>query len=69
MELKQHYSVGYALELLCEIKAEGASAVKDYYEELQQLFQWLSLDRFSHHAVNRRLQQYAQGNQAWMFGE
>ena len=37
MDLRQHYSVGYALELLSEIQAEGASAVKDHYEELQQL--------------------------------
>ncbi|MBV8883013.1 MAG: plasmid pRiA4b ORF-3 family protein [Chroococcidiopsidaceae cyanobacterium CP_BM_RX_35] len=66
MELKQYYFVGYALELLSEIKVEGASAVKEQYEELQQLLKWLSLDRFDRRALDYRLQQYAERDQAWV---
>lgn len=69
MEMCQHYSVGYALELLSQVVTEGANAVAEHYEEIQASLEWLSLDRFDRCAVNRRLQQYAQGDEAWMFTE
>lgn len=69
MELRQHYSVGYVLELLSKIVTEDAIAVAEHYEEIQASFEWLSLDSFERCAVNCRLQQYAQGDEAWMFRE
>lgn len=66
---RQHYSVGYGLELLADIQDTGAEAVRDREEDLRLLLQWLSLEKFDRKAVNRRLQQYATGDHNWMLDE
>lgn len=66
---RQHYSIGYALELLSDIRDGGAQALADRYDEVRLLHQWLSLEKFDRNIVNRRLQQYAKGDQAWMYAE
>ena len=66
---QQHYSVGYALEVLADIRDGGAQTLADRYDEVRLLQQWLSLDTFDCNAVNRRLQHYAEGDPAWMYAE
>ncbi len=66
---RQHYSVGYALEVLADIHAGGAETLRDRYDEVRLLQEWLSLEQFDCDAVNRRLQQYAEGDQNWMYNE
>jgi hypothetical protein len=58
------------MELLDELwealKAGGTETLKDRLEQLQPWREWLMLHRFDRRAVNRRLRQYAQGDQGWM---
>ena len=65
MALRQQYSMGHILMRLPEIAEEGD--IEDYYEEIQELRYWAAADRFDRKAVNRRLQDYASGNEAWMW--
>jgi Plasmid pRiA4b ORF-3-like protein len=66
---RQHYSVGYALEVLADIHAGGVETLRERYDEVRLLHTWLSLEQFDCAAVNRRLQQYAQGDHNWMYNE
>ena len=66
---RQHYSVGYALDVLSDIREGGAEVLEERYGEVRLLEQWLSLERFDLDTVNRRLRQYAQGDQRWMYAE
>jgi hypothetical protein len=65
MALRQQYSMGHILMRLAEIAEEGD--IEDYYEEIQELRYWAAADRFDRKAVNRRLQKFASGNEAWMW--
>ena len=65
MALRQQYSMGHILMRLAEIAEEGDT--EDYYEEIQELRYWAAADRFDRKAVNRRLQDYVSGNEAWMW--
>lgn len=38
-----------------------------YREELMTFQYWLSAERFDRHAVNRRLKQYALGDEEWQW--
>ena len=66
---RQHYSVGYALDVLLDIREGGAEVLEERYGEVRLLEQWLSLERFDLDTVNRRLRQYGQGDQHWMYAE
>ena len=66
---RQHYSVGYALEVLANIREGGAETLCDRYDEICLLQTWFSLEHFDRRAVNRRLQQYADGERDWLFAE
>jgi len=50
-------------ELLEEIQADPEAndlqAIRDRAEYMEELHEWLSLDRFDRRAVNRQLAQYA----------
>ncbi len=66
---RQHYSMGYALEILADIQDNGIEVVRDRDEEIRLLLPWLSLEQFDCEAVNRRLQQYVTGDRKWMLVE
>ena len=66
---RQHYSAGYALEILADIQDNGVDALRERYDEIRLLLQWLNLEKFDRKAVNRRLQQYATGDRNWMLDE
>ena len=66
---RQHYSVGYALEVLADIHQGGAETLRDRNVEVRLLQRWLSLEQFDRNVVNRRLQQYAEGDRDWLFAE
>ena len=53
---RQRYSIGYALELLSDIRDGGAQTLADRYNEVRLLHQWLNLENFDCNPVNRRLQ-------------
>jgi hypothetical protein len=55
--------------VLADIPERGAEAVSEYYDEIQQLMKWLSLDKFDCDALNRCLQQYAVGDRDELFAE
>jgi hypothetical protein len=65
----RHYSLAYGWDLLLEfqsaVNAGDNDAVEGRVEEIQELLPWLTLERFNRRAVNRRLQQYASGDEAW----
>ena len=66
---RQHYSAGYGMEILADIRYNGPEVVGERIEEIQRLLQWLSLEKFDRTEVNRRLQQYATGDRDWLFVE
>ncbi len=66
---QQHYSVGYGLEILADIRYNGPEVVRERLEEIRLLMRWLSLEKFDRKGVNYRLQQYAMGDRDWLFVE
>jgi Plasmid pRiA4b ORF-3-like protein. len=66
---RQHYSVGYGLEIVEDIRYNGPEVVGDHLEEICLLVRWLSLEKFARKAVNCRLRQYATGDRDWLFVE
>jgi hypothetical protein len=69
MAQKQHYSWWYIEERLLEILAsDNLEEELDYCrEELFEFQYWLSAERFDRHTVNRRLRQYALGDEEWQW--
>lgn len=65
---RQHYSVGYALEVLADIHEGGVETWRERYDEVRLLQTWLSLEQFDRQAINRRLQQYAAGDRGQVVG-
>jgi hypothetical protein len=54
------------LEQIVEsLNAGDPDAVQDHLEALGPLRAWLTLDRFDRRQVNRRLRQYAAGDEQW----
>ena len=66
---QQHYSLGYGLEILADIRYNGTEVVEERIEEIRLLLRWLSLEKFDRTLVNRRLQQYATGDRDGLFVE
>ena len=66
---RQHYSVGYGLEIFADIRSNGPEVVENRLEEIRLLLQWLSLEKFDRLAINRRLQQDATGDLNGLFVE
>lgn len=66
---RQHYSVGYALEVLADIQAGGTETLRARYEEVCLLKRWLSLETFDRNTVNRRLHQCTKGDHTGMYAE
>ena len=51
--------------LLESVDAGDRAAVRDQLEAIESLREWLDLDRFDRPRVNRRLRQYAAGDDDW----
>jgi hypothetical protein len=74
LALRQHFHPLFVARRLAEIAGEALAAdprerVRDvvggYEEELLELRHWTTADRFDRRRVNRRLRQYAAGDEAW----
>jgi Plasmid pRiA4b ORF-3-like protein len=65
MALRQQYSVFHIAQRLEEIIENDDRS--EYVEELHDLRYWLTVDRFDRTTVNRRLSQYACGDEAWQW--
>ncbi len=60
------FDVSEHLERLVEsVDAGDLEAVRDQLEAIESLREWLDLDRFDRRRVNRRLRQYAAGDEDW----
>jgi len=70
MVQRQEYSVFYTtdrlLEIFSDVLEQGTEAITDYQEEVHTLQKWLTLDHFDRHRANRRLKQYANGDETWL---
>jgi Plasmid pRiA4b ORF-3-like protein len=56
------------LERLSEdVKNRDLDSLRDQMELIRPLLEWLTLDQFDRRKVNRRLKQYARGNDEWMW--
>ena len=71
MALRDEYSPYDLLERLTEIleviPTGEVDTQEDAREALAQLQYWINLEHFDRRAVNRRLQQYAGGDEAWQW--
>ena len=61
--LESHYSLPYIAEKLWEIIEYDRH--DEYWEELHEFRYWLTVNQFDRRAVNRRLKQYAIGDDEW----
>jgi Plasmid pRiA4b ORF-3-like protein len=60
------FDVSEHLERLVEsVEAGDRDAIRDQLEDIESLRDWLNLDRFDRRHVNRRLRQYAAGDEDW----
>ena len=66
MALKQHYSVWHIAEQLIDMLERGN--IEDRYEESFTFRTGWNVERFDRRAVNRRLTQYATGDDGWRWG-
>jgi hypothetical protein len=71
MALQDEYSPYDMLERLTEIleafQAGDLDAIEDFREECAELQYWMNREQFDRRTVNRRLQQYAMGDEAWQW--
>jgi hypothetical protein len=71
VRLSQQHSLVSGWNLLMElqeaVQAGDSDAVEGQFEEIRELLPWLKLNHFDRRAVNRRLKQYATGDEAWMW--
>jgi hypothetical protein len=67
MELRQHYSRYHIMGRLVDIIEDGANQ-EHHKDELEALLYWLQIDRFDRKGANRRLYDYARGENvfAWV---
>jgi hypothetical protein len=65
MALRQPYSLVHVVRRLVEISESGED--DEYVEERHDLRYWLMGERFDRPTVNRRLRQYADGDEAWQW--
>ena len=67
---KQDYGLCYAYEVIADILDGGSETLEARREEeVCLLQQYLSSEAFDRKAVNRRLQQYVEGDRKWLFAE
>lgn len=70
MALRQHYSPFTITERVLELLADDdPDAWRDAAEERQWLAYWLTVECFDRRRVNRRLCQYAAGDEAWQWDD
>lgn len=63
MALEDHYSLPYIASRLMEIIEEETHG--ECQEEISEFMYWLSVRQFERKIINRRLAQYANGDEAW----
>jgi hypothetical protein len=66
---KQDYGLCYAYEVIADILDGGLETLEARREEALLLQKYLSIEEFDRQTVNRRLQQYAEGDRKWLFAE
>ena len=54
-------------EIREDLESNILEAIRDLAEDMEELHEWLILDRFDRRSVNRRLKQYATNDEAWMW--
>jgi hypothetical protein len=54
-------------EMLEAIESGDLDAIEDVQEEWAELHYWMNREQFDRRTVNRRLQQYAVGDEAWQW--
>ena len=64
MTLESHYSLPYIADIIRRV-IEGELSRDDCWEELQTFTYWLRVHHFDRRLANRRLQQYAVGDEEW----
>lgn len=52
-----------------DIEANGLEAILDLAEDIEDLHEWLTLNRFDRRTVNDRLKRYAKNDEAWKKGD
>ncbi len=52
-------------EIRDDLEANDMEAVRDHVENLEELHEWLTLDRFERRAANHRLKQYSTNDETW----
>jgi len=57
--------VEHLRRLVESVDAGDLEAIRDQAEEIESLREWLDLERFDRRRVNRRLRQYAVGDEDW----
>lgn len=50
-----------------DVKNRDLDSIQDQMESIRSLLDWLTLDQFDRRKVNRRLRQYALGDEEWMW--
>ena len=63
--MRQHYDLYHIMDRLLEIIENGGS--HDHQEELEALHYWFHVNRFDRKRVNRRLYDYARGEDVFMW--
>jgi len=64
MALESYYSLPYIDDIIWRV-IEGELSQDDYWEELQTFTYWFRVHHFDRRSVNRRLRQYAVGDEDW----
>lgn len=67
MEHEQRYSLFHIAARLDDIVEDEEDDIEFYRDELEMYCQWLKKEHFKRRAVNRRLKQYALGDEQWMW--
>ena len=65
MELRQHYSFFCLMERVLEVIEDGGR--QDHQEEFEVLHYWFHVDRFDRNEANRRLYDYARGENVFLW--
>jgi hypothetical protein len=63
LTLESHYSIPYMANRMLEIIEDDHP--RDHRAEVGELMYWLSVNKFDRRAVNKRLRQFAVGDQRW----
>lgn len=63
LTLESHYSIPYMAGRMLEIIEDDYP--RDYRSEVREIMYWLNVNKFDRRAANKRLRQFAAGDQRW----